>query len=202
MKKTLLTLTLVALGSLSAWGDIIPYPDVGTIAPTVPLFAATTGDILGYFYGFSAGDLDLIQMCDITLGTCSAFGLPNQTTTVGTVDDFGPVDAGDVIVFNLENTATGDTILSSDPTLSADGINHAYITPYSDTGSTAVAGIPPGIFVGMEDLSLSQGTDLDYNDDQFVFTNVSMNVVPEPSLVILCAGFLALLPVARRKFGI
>jgi hypothetical protein len=202
MKKTLLTLTLVAFGSLSAWGDIIPYPDVGTIAPTVPLFAATTGDILGYFYGFSAGDLDLIQMCDITLGTCSAFGLPNQTTTVGTVDDFGPVDAGDVIVFNLENTATGDTILSSDPTLSADGINHAYITPYSDTGSTAVAGIPPGIFVGMEDLSLSQGTDLDYNDDQFVFTNVSMNVVPEPSLVILCAGFLALLPVARRKFGI
>jgi hypothetical protein len=202
MKKTLLTLTLVAFGSLSAWGDIIPYPDVGTIAPTVPLFAATTGDILGYFYGFSAGDLDLIQMCDITLGTCSAFGLPNQTTTVGTVDDFGPVDAGDVIVFNLENTATGDTILSSDPTLSADGINHAYITPYTDTGSTAVAGIPPGIFVGMEDLSLSQGTDLDYNDDQFVFTNVSMNVVPEPSLVILCAGFLALLPVARRKFGI
>jgi hypothetical protein len=202
MKKTLLTLTLVAFGSLSAWGDIIPYPNVGTIAPTVPLLATATGDIDGYFYGFSAGDLDLIQMCDITQGTCSAFGLPNQTTTVGTEDDFGSVFAGDVIVFNLENTDNGDTILSSDPTLSADGINHAYITPYTDTGSTAEAGIPPGIFVGMEDLSLSQGTDLDYNDDQFVFTNVSMNVVPEPSLVILCAGFLVLLPVARRKFGI
>jgi len=202
MKKTLLTLTLVAFGSLAAWGDIIPYPDVGTIAPTVPLVATTTGDILGYFYGFSAGDLDLIQMCDITTGICSAFGLPNQTTTVGTVDDFGPVNAGDVIAFNLENTDTSDTILSSDPSLSADGINHAYITPYTATGSTAIAGIPPGLFVGMEDLSLSQGTDLDYNDDQFVFTNVSMNVTPEPSLMILCAGFLVLLPVARRKFGI
>jgi hypothetical protein len=106
-----------------------------------------------------------------------------------------------VIAFNLENTATSNTILSSDPSLSADGINHAYVTAYTDTGSTAVAGIPPGLFVGMEDLSLSQGTDLDYNDDQFVFTNVSMNVVPEPSLVILCAGLVALLPVARRKFG-
>ena len=201
MKKTLLTFTLVTLGSLSAWGDVIPYPDVGTIAPTVPLIATTTGDIDGYFYGFSAGDLDLVQMCDITQGTCSAFGLANQSTTVGTEDDFGPVVAGDVIAFNLENTATSNTILSSDPSLSADGINHAYVTAYTDTGSTAVAGIPPGLFVGMEDLSLSQGTDLDYNDDQFVFTNVSMNVVPEPSLVILCAGLVALLPVARRKFG-
>jgi hypothetical protein len=200
MKTILLTLTFVTTASISAWGDIIPYPDKGTIAPTVPLTATSTGVIDGYFYGFSAADTDLIQMCDLTSSTCSGFELPNQTTPVGTEVDFGAVTAGDVIIFNLENTSTGDTILSSDPSMSADGINHAYITPYTATGSTAIAGIPPGTFVGMEDLSLSQGTDLDYNDDQFVFTNVGAQV-PEPSLLIVCIGLVGLLPVARRKLG-
>jgi hypothetical protein len=198
MKTILLTLTFVTIGSISAWGDIIPYPDTGTIAPTVPLTATSTGDIDGYFYGFSAADLDQIQMCDLTASTCSGFELPNQTTPVGTEFDFGAVTAGDVIVFNLENVTTGGTLLSSDPTFSDDGINHAYVTAYTATGPTAIAGIPAGTFIGMEDLSVAQGSDLDYNDDQFVFTNVAAQV-PEPSLLIVCIGLVGLLPVARRK---
>jgi hypothetical protein len=197
MKTILLTLTFVTTASISAWGDIIPYPDPGTIAPTVPLTATATADIDGYFYGASAADLDLIQMCDLTSTTCSAFQLPN-TSAIGTEVNFGAVTAGDVIVFNLENTSTSDTILSSDPAISDDGINHAYVTPYTATGPTAIAGIPAGTFVGMEDLSLKQGTDLDYNDDQFVFTNVAAQV-PEPSLLVMCIGLVGLLPVARRK---
>jgi hypothetical protein len=200
MKTILLTLTFVTTATISAWGDVIPYPNVGTQAPTVPLTAAATGPIDGYFYGASAGDTDLVQMCDITSGVCSGFEFNNQTTAVGTEVDFGSVMAGDAIAVNLENTSTGDTILSSDPSMSADGINHAYVTPYTATGSTAVAGIPPGTFIGMEDLSLTQGTDLDYNDDQFVFTNLGAQV-PEPSLLIVCIGLAGLLPVARRKFG-
>jgi hypothetical protein len=199
MKNTLLTLMLITFGSLSAWGDIIPYPDVGTVAPTVPLKAATTGDVTGYFYGFSAADTDEIQMCDLTAVFCSPFEFDNQTTTVGASFDFGSVTAGDTIIFNLLNFTTG-TMLSSDPLDSADGLNHAYVTPYTDTGSTAVAGIPPGLFIGMEDLASFQGSDFDYNDSQFVFTNLT-SAVPEPSLVILCIGLLGLVPVARRKFG-
>jgi|HubBroStandDraft_5_1064220.scaffolds.fasta_scaffold68123_2 hypothetical protein len=199
--KTPLALTFLISAGFLARGDIIPYPNAGTIAPTVPLFAAQTGDVDAYFYGFSAADTDAIQMCDVTLGTCTAFALTNQTTTVGSMEDFGLVNAGDVLVFNLENITTG-TLLSSDPTVSADGINHAYITPYTATGSTAIPTIPAGTFVGMEDLSLSQGSDLDYNDDQFVISNLSMNQVPEPSSAILCLGLLALLPIARRKFGL
>ena len=199
MKTILLTLTFVTTASISAWGDIIPYPNVGFQAPTVALTATATGPIDGFFYGASAADLDLVEMCDLTASTCSGYELPN-TSAIGTEVDFGSVTAGDTIIFNLENTSTSDTILSSDPSMSADGINHAYITPYTATGSTAIAGIPPGTFVGMEDLSLSQGTDLDYNDDQFVFTNVGAQV-PEPSLLIVCIGLAGLLPVARRKFG-
>ena len=60
--------------------------------------------------------------------------------------------------------------------------------------------IPPGTFIGMEDLAANQGSDFDYNDDQFVFTNIATNVVPEPSMLILCSGLLSLLPVARRRF--
>jgi hypothetical protein len=196
MKTILLTLSFVTIASISAWGDIIPYPTPGTIAPTVPLTATATGDIDGFFYGASAADLDEIRMCDLTSGTCSLFQLPN-TSPVGTEVDFGAVTAGDVIVFDLDNVTTS-TILSSDPTRSDDSINHAYVTAYTATGPTAIAGIPAGTYIGMEDLSVAQGSDLDYNDDQFVFTNVAAQV-PEPSMLIVCIGLVGLLPVARRK---
>jgi hypothetical protein len=198
MKSILLALMLfTAVGAL-AWGDAIPYPNVGTVAPTATLAATSTGAVDGYFYGFNAADTDQIQMCDQTKGICSAFMLDNQTTPVGTETDFGSVAAGDIIIFNLLNVTTDDTFLSSDPSLSADHLNHAYVTPYSGTGGPA--GIPAGTFIGMEDLASFQGSDFDYNDDQFVFTNLTE--IPEPRLAILCAVLLGLLPVARRKFGV
>jgi hypothetical protein len=203
MKTKFLALTLATAASFLAWGDAIPYPTPGTPVPATTVTAATTGTVDGYFYGFSAADTDEVQVCDVTVGPgdCSSFALDNQTSIPGvSMFSFGLVTEGDVLVFNLENLSTG-TLLSSDPSLSADGINHAYLTPYTATGPTAIAGIPTGTFIGMEDLSLSQGTDLDYNDDQFVFTNLSTNTVPEPSFVLLCLGLVGLLPAAREKFG-
>src|SRR6202020_2206756 len=153
-------LRFATIASISAWGDVIPYPTPGFIAPTVPLTATATGEIDGFFYGASAADLDLVEMCDVTSGSCSGFTLPN-TSPVGTEVDFGLVTAGDVIVFNLENSTTV-TNFSSDPTMSDDLINHAYVTPYTAMGSTAIPGIPAGTYIGMEDLSQAQGSDLDY----------------------------------------
>jgi hypothetical protein len=196
MRAALLScLLLMATPSLPLWADAIPYPDSGTIAPTVALTAMSTGNVTGYFYGFSAADTDEVQMCDVTENYCSSYVFDNQTTAPGTsyvFDSF--VTAGDVLVFNLDNLSNG-YILSSNPSDSADGVNHAYVTPYSGTGGPA--GIPAGTFVGMEDLTVP-GSDLDYNDDQFVFTNV--DPVPEPaSLILLGTGLLVIGRAAQRK---
>ncbi len=62
-----------------------------------------------------------------------------------------------------------------------------YSTPYTATGPV-FAGIPVGTFVSFEDLPFNS-SDLNYNDEDFVFTNVAVTAVPEPtSLLLLGAG--------------
>ena len=190
---------LIALSTtafISAFAGIIPYPNPGTIAPTIPVFATATGDVTGYFYGYHAGDIDYIRMYDVTSGYTSGYTFENNKTPVGSSFDFGPVTAGDVIVFELRNLSYPRSTFASLPSLSADGINHAYITTYSG----GYAGIPAGIFVGMEDMP-HRFSDLDYNDDQYVFTNV--NESPEPgTLIMFGSGFLGMVAVVRRKINL
>jgi hypothetical protein len=178
-----------------AKADAIPYPDSGTLAPTVPLTAAATGDVIGYFFSFEAADDDTIVLMDLTTGTTSSPEFPNKSTPVGQSANFGHVNAGDSLAFVLINNTTM-LDYSTDPTLSADGFNHGYITSYSGTGGPA--GIPAGTYVGMEDI-FHPPSDLDYNDDTFVFTNVSAPT-PEPSsFLLLGSGLLAAAGVIRRR---
>ncbi len=189
---------VVAASALPAKADgVIPYPDAGTLAPTDTFSAIATGNVTGYFYGASAADVDVVQMCDTTTTTCSAFAFDNQTTAAGATYNFGAVNAGDTLVFTLDNLNTGQ-LLSSDPALSADGLNHAYAADFAG-GADGSATLPAGEFIGMEDLSVP-GSDLDYNDDQFVFTNVAAVATPEPSsFLLLGAGILGLLAIKRRQ---
>ncbi len=196
MRRLTLAVVCIALsaGPSALFADQIPYATPGTIAPTVYLTAASTGNVMGYFYSASAGDTDYVQLLDVTTGTSSGWLFDNQTPGSDTPQVFLAVNAGDTLVIELENTNLSDMILASDPAYSADGVNHAYITSFSGGG-----GIPAGTFVGMEDLP-NGSSDFDYNDDSFVFTNIDPPAVPEPSsLALLGTGVLSAAGIVRRR---
>ena len=196
---TLALLLILIATTLPAFADgCIPYCNVGTIAPTNIFTATQSADVTGYFVGSNAGGLDFVRMLDINTGWVSPWLLDNQTSHTGDMADFGFVNAGDTLVFEIENVSLGSLIFASDPSFSEDGENHAYATSFSG-GILNGYDFPPGTYVGMEDLPAGQ-SDWDYNDDTFLFTNVSNTQTPEPgTLLTFASGLLGLAGFIRRK---
>ena len=173
----------------SAQAGTIPYPNAGTVNPAVFNFvAAATGPMVGSFFGFNAGDVDEVEMLVNGVASPAGFGFVNQTSTVGQTFNFGAVNVGDTINFVLRNLSTG-TDLSSNPSQNADGLHHVYSTDFAGNGT-----IPAGTYVAFEDLLASQGSDFDYNDDAFVFTNLAQltATTPLPAALPLFASGLVL----------
>jgi hypothetical protein len=208
MRKIILPAAAVfVLMATQARAGEIPYPNIGTVAPTVTLTASSTGEIVGEFIlggslsGGTAGDTDYVQVIDVTQNTSSGWVFDNQTTTTGTSDDFLSVNAGDELEIELLNSSAG-YILSSIPADSADSVNHAYITSFAGgvlNGYTFGA----GTYVGMEDLATFDDSDLNYADDTFVFQNLTSSnpsATPEPgSFYLLGSGIVGLAAMLRRK---
>ncbi len=164
----------------------IPYPTPGIENPVTYTFTATnTGNITAYFAGSTASFENVLGM-SVNGGAVGPFGLDNHSTPYGTSFVLGSVTAGDSLVFVMHNVVPGLGDLYSDPTLNAayDGggvHNHIYSTAFITDGV-----IPTGTFVSFEDLPNGRGyvSDWNYNDEDFVFTNVSATpTVPVPAAV-------------------
>jgi hypothetical protein len=171
-------------------GTIFPYPFAGTAnSETYTFTAQANGDIISYFYGANASDSDEIAM-SVNGGPLGSFGLFNHNSVTGNQFNLGTVAAGDVLTFVLSNEST-NTQISSSSAFNADATQHVYSVNYTNPGPFAVSGVPSGTLVSFEDLLASQGSDFDYNDDTFVFTNVSATTGATPlpaSLPLFAAG--------------
>ena len=190
----LLSVVLSAVTAIA--DDCIPYCNVGNIAPTNVFNATSTRQVTGYFVGKGpAGDTDYVRMLDLTSNTTGDWVFNNQTSQVGGMTDFGMANAGDVLVFEIWNE-TENLIFASQPSLSEDQQNHAYAMHFSG-GILNGYDFPAGTYIGMEDWPEGQ-SDWNYQDDQFIATNVT--IVPEPgSLLALGSGILSLMGLARRR---
>ncbi|WP_297325741.1 DUF4114 domain-containing protein [Nitrosomonas sp.] len=200
MKNSLLLIAVFValwLGLLSSTrADAIPYPTSGTENSTHYTFTATTtGEIGAYFYNQSASYTNTLSLLvnGVITPESSAGVLNNHTSSMGDFVSLGFVHAGDVLTFQLNVITTGNT-LYSDSALNADGVNHVYSTSFF---GDAALGIPAGTYVGFEDIY--DGGDFDYNDETFVFTNISP--VPEPetyAMLLAGLGFIAF-TIRRRR---
>jgi len=178
-------------GTQVVQADAIPYPNSSFYNPVTYAFtAASTGDVIAYFAGTGAAYDETLGLEVNGVLTSAGFGLDNHTSSVGQSFDLGHANAGDTLVFVLDDITLGKYAYS-DPSLNVSydspgdtiGHNHIYSTAYTAT-SPVFPGVPVGIYVGFEDLPFPN-SDFNYTDETFVFTNVSISTVPEPSALTL-----------------
>ena len=187
--------------SVSAFAQAAPapYSTPGTENLIEYTFTAIeTGDLVAYFV--SKGGADYTNSLSVFVnGVDTGFsGLINQSSSYGDSLNFGPVNAGDTIVFAINVSNTGNTWYS-DKSQNTDGVNHIYSAAFEGDDF-----IPVGTYVAFEDLTVGSGPSIDYNylDEQFVITNVTADTpeVPVPaSAWLLGSGLLGLAGITRRR---
>lgn len=140
------------------------------------------GEIYGYFAGATAG-YDSELSLSINGMQSNAF-IHNHLSRSGNEINFGHAHAGDIIQFNLRVLTTGYTFYQ-DQLLNPDGLDHMQYAQQDHF-----------LFVGFEDLL--GGGDLDFDDNNAFFTNIS--AVPEPeNYMMLLVGLLLISFVSTQR---
>lgn len=188
-KLGLIASILFGFTALTTNAAPIPYNLVGSEAPANSFIAASSGQITAYFYGTEAGYNSEIGLRVNGVST-GIYGLWNHGSAYGASLVLGTVNAGDLLEFELR-VLTTSTSWFSIAANNIDNKNHTY-----STGFAGDAWIPAGTYVAFEDLP-SLG-DFDYDDHQFVVTNVALG---EPgSLALLGLGMIAIGLMRKRKY--
>lgn len=178
---------------------------------TPPPTITATGDVKAVYIFANADNTSFLDemspvswmgiFCNHPSGSCTG-NVAGDTVDLGT-------QAG-ALVFSLRNISTGKTYASNMP--DAGGAYHAvWSTSYSTFGlgalpsaaAAALAGLPNVTFVAWEDRDATNGSDFDYNDLVFAFSNTTGSGnpgVPEPlTLSLLGAGLFGLAGLRLRR---
>lgn len=185
----LLTLPMVGLAGPITGGVELGKPIIGG-----KMIVGKDGDVTATFAGKDAAYSGSLFVYSPT-GKSMVF---SSSAAVGTTVNIGTFAAGTELVFGYTVHDTGHTFLTGPKSANADGAEHAKaVTTYDSALDQYMT------MVGMEDLW--GGGDMDYNDFQFLLSNVidpldtlavpgALASVPEP-------GPIALLGIGALMFG-
>lgn len=206
MKTAAIILGLSSIPFVAAASAQVPYANMGTPAPTQYITATNTGDVQATLFSGLGFDDDRIGLIDLTTGYDSGFVVYTHQAPLGTLYDFGHVNAGDRLEFYLKNNNPVDAAQTfySDPSLSTDGYNHVY--EYHLGGPDATGKIADATFLGFQDIPEGYEWSGDtFNASALEASNLTLSSVaptPEPgTLVLLGTGILGIAGGIRRRLS-